>query len=152
MPESPSDLAGRVLKHFTAVHLEVFLGDPVCNPKLRVEVLEEALAHDTPTLVLITPWTINGLAFPPDGTLPDTLTVNRRSLPVFVTDIAGIGVVHSVNLVANTATLASPEAARSAARALSGDFRHAITRAREAAQVADPGRRELFRIRTHRDE
>src|SRR4030067_752605 len=29
LPDSLSELAGRILKHCTAVHLEVFLGDPV---------------------------------------------------------------------------------------------------------------------------
>lgn len=140
----PTDLGIRVEEHFARVHREVFLGDPVSNPRLKVEVIEEAMAHDTPTMLLITPWTINGLAFPPDGTLPETLIINGRSYPVFQADIEGIGLTHSVNLVATVAALASPEAARSAARAIGGEFLKALARAREASQVSDPGRRDLF--------
>lgn len=140
-------LSERILAHFTRVHRDVFLGDPLCNPRLKVEVLDETVAHDTPTLILVTPWTINGLAFPPDGMLPETLAINGRSYPVFVADIDGIGPTHSVNLVATVAGIASPEAARSAARAIGEAFRISLARVREAAQVDDPSRRDLFRLR-----
>lgn len=122
------------------------MGDPLLNPKLKVEVVAEAMAGDTPSLVLITPWTINGMAFPPDGTLPDALTIGGRAYPVFTADIEGIGLTHSVNLAATVATMSSHEGARSAALAVAGPFQEALARAREAAQVTDPGKRRLFRL------
>ena len=122
------------------------MGDPLLNPKLKVEVVAEAMAGDTPSLVLITPWTINGMAFPPDGTLPDTLMIGGRAYPVFMADIEGIGLTHSVNLAATVATMSSHEGARSAALAVAGPFQEALARAREAAQVTDPGKRRLFRL------
>ena len=66
-----ADLAARVLAHFEGVHADVFRGDPAANPRLKVEVLDPEMAGDTPTLVLITPWTLNGMAFPPDGARGD---------------------------------------------------------------------------------
>ena len=141
-----TDLGARVLEHFRRVHSRVFMGDPVSNPKLKVDVLGEAVAHDTPSLVLITPWMLNGLAFPPDGALPETLTINGRAYPVFLADIEGIGLTHSINLVAAVETMTSHAAARSAALALAGPFHEALARAREVEQVADPGRRRLLRL------
>ncbi len=123
-------LARRTQTVFEAVHQRVFLGDPVANPRLAVEVLGAATAHDTPVLVLITPWTLNGLAFPPDGELPATLEVIGRPRQVFSAELEGVGPFRSVNLVSDVSRLARPEEARKLARSFAEPFRAAVERAR----------------------
>ncbi|MDX1691601.1 MAG: [NiFe]-hydrogenase assembly chaperone HybE [Acidimicrobiia bacterium] len=138
-----SDLAARVGDHFRGVHRDVFLGEPMANPRLKVEVLEDVVVADTPTMILVAPWVVNGLAFPPDEALPDSLTIGARTYPVFTADVEGLGVVHSVNLVSDTTALDSQEAARNAAMALAMPFREAVERAR-TDDVADPSKRRLL--------
>lgn len=142
------DLAARVLDHFERVHRDVFRGDPVANPRLKVEVLDPVVVEGAPTLVLVTPWTLNGMAFPPDDRFPDTLTVNTKHLPVFRNTLEGIGSYCSVNLVADVSTLQSPEAARGVGRPLGAAFRSAVEQFR---QIEDRGRRDLLRGRTPQD-
>lgn len=136
-------IGARILEHFQTVHREVFLGDPVSNPKLKVEVLAEEDAGDCPTLVLVTPWMVNGVALPPDGELPASLSINGRTYPVFTAEVEGVGTLHSVNLAATTAAFTSHEAARSVAAAMAGPFREAVAAAR-SGRVADPSRRRLL--------
>jgi hypothetical protein len=138
------DLARRVYDHFEGVHREIFRGDPAANPKLKVEVLDPEMVGDTPTLVLVTPWTLNGMAFPPDARFPDSLAVNTKVLPVFRNELDGIGAYVSVNLVADVSTLQSPDAARGVGRSLGAGFRTAVE---EARQIGDRGRRDLLRGR-----
>lgn len=136
------DLAQRVYDHFERVNREVFRGDPAANTKLKVEVLEPEMAGDTPVIVLITPWTLNGMAFPPDGRFPDSLSVNTKDLPVFRNELDGIGAYCSVNLVADVGNLQSPDIARAIARPLGTAFRAAVD---EARQIGDRGRRDLLK-------
>ena len=144
--EDLDGLAARVLAVFEDIHRRVFLGDPAANSRLKVEVLEPALAADTPTLVLITPWTLNGLAFPPHphGTLPAELMIGRRRRPVFTNSLADIGQYNSVNLVPDVSSLESRAQARSLAEPLAVDFRSAVAAARADASVPDPSRRRLL--------
>lgn len=138
-------LADRVLAHFQRVHEEVFRGDPAANPRLKVEVLDPEMAGDTPTLVLITPWTLNGMAFPPDERFPDSLDINTRKYPVFRNDLEGIGPYCSVNLVADVSNLKSPDAARGVGRPLGEAFRMAVESSRERGTVEDESKRGLFK-------
>lgn len=144
MTNELASLGERVEAVFADIHRRVFLGDPVANARLRVEVVDAALVEDTPTFVLVTPWTLNGLAFPPDDVFPETLRVGPRQLPVFANDIAGLGPYRSVNLAPDVSTLASPADARAVADTLGGPFRDAVGRSRRPQVVADPGRRSFL--------
>lgn len=137
-------LAAATQSAFEEIHRRAFLGDPAANPKLKVEVVEAEMVGDTPTLILITPWTVNGLVFPPDGRRLAALVVGERRLPVFETTVEPIGTYQSVNLVPEVSGFASPSSAREAAQRVAGPFRAAVVRAREAQQVANPSRRDLF--------
>jgi len=144
VPDS-HDLAARVAEYFEKIERTVFRGDPAANTKLRVEVLDQELVDDTPTLVLITPWTLNGMAFPPDDRFPEELTLGKRRYPVFRNVLDGIGTYFSVNLVNDVGNLTSPSAARSVAHPLGRMFREAVARARDQRTVADQERRDLLR-------
>lgn len=142
---SPEALAQRALEFFEGVNRDVFRGDPAANTRLKVEVVEEAMVDDTPTFVLITPWTLNGMAFPPDGRFPESLAVGARECPVFRHEIQGLGEYCSVNLVPDVSRLQSPEAARSAADALASAFREGVAAARADLGVENPDRRSLLK-------
>ena len=120
-------------------------GEPKWNPNLMVEVLEPAMVGQTPTLVLIAPWTISGLMFLADGAALPELTVGKRRFAVRVDSIDTIGTYASVNLVPDVSGLADQEDARHAATALALPFRKAVARALQERTVADPSRRDLFR-------
>ncbi len=134
-----------MLQHFETVERTVFRGDPAVNPRLKVEVLDPELVQDTPTLVLVTPWTLNGMAFPPEGDFPNSLDLGKRSYPVFRNDLDGIGPYCSVNLVSDVGNLQSPDAARGVGRPLGKMFRDAVARARQERVVDDRARRDLFK-------
>lgn len=118
---------------FEGIHRRVFLGDPAANPRLRVEVVGASTVEDTPTVVLVTPWTLNGLAFPPDGVLAASLHLGSRDVPVFPNDLPELGPYQSVNLVADVSWLQSPAAARTLALSLQPEFEAAVGAARRAA-------------------
>lgn len=142
-----AELARRVLEHFESVEEEIFRGDPAANPRLKVEVLDPELVEDTPTLVLVTPWTLNGMAFPPDDEFPASLDLGKRRYQVFRNDLEGIGFYCSVNLVGDVGNLHSPDAARGVGRPLGKMFRTAVAHARQESEVSDPNRRDLFKRR-----
>jgi hypothetical protein len=126
------DLAVGVREAFERVHREHFLGDRAANPQLTVDVLDAALVADTPTVVLITPWTVNGLAFPPDDEFPHELDLAGRRRPVFRVEMPGPGTFRSVNLPPDAASLRSMDQARTLARSWTGHFRDAVQAARQA--------------------
>jgi hypothetical protein len=145
-------LAAGVASTFEQIHRRVFLGDPAANPRLKVEVVGVGLAEDTPVLVLITPWTLNGMAFPDDGRFPDSLAIGGRRFPVFRNDVDEIGPYCSVNLVPNVASFASPADARTAAAELIEPFHDAVASARRELGLPDPSRRRLLRSLTARSD
>lgn len=137
-------LALRTQEVFARIHRDVFLGDPAANPRLHVEVVDPELVVDTPTLVLVTPWTLNGLLFPPDEDVAGDLTVGGRRLPVFRHELPELGPYRLVNLVGDVSQLANPGAARHAARVFGPPFREAVAQARDRGGVTDPSRRRLL--------
>lgn len=143
---TPDEKADRVLERFRRVHDEVFRGDPAANGSLEVEVLGAALAGDIPVVMLITPWTLNGLAFPADDRFPEHLVVNARRYPVFAHELDEVGSYRSVNLVPDVSNLRSQDEARRLASELAEPFRNAVARARDEADVPNPERRRLFRL------
>lgn len=130
-PQSLADLAEAA---FAGVHRRVFAGDPAANPRLPVEVAASATAGDTRTLVLITPWTLNGLIFCPDDDFPAELSI--AGLPpraVYATELEPLGRFRSVNLVPDVSGLPDPERARSLAASWAEPFRAAVEAARTPA-------------------
>lgn len=140
-----SGLAQRVREYFQAVYDDVFADDPATNPSLRVEVIGDATAFDTPIVVLIAPWTLCGIALPPDGRLPSTLRVGHKHYPVLANEVEQIGRYQSVILVPNVSAYTSQKEAQEAARPLAEAFRAAVKKARqEMAEVRDRDLRALF--------
>lgn len=130
---------------FEGVRRTADAGDTAGNSNLVVEVVEAAHVEDTATMILITPWTLDGLMFPAPGRTISELIVGRRRRQVFAGTLDGIGDYLGVNLVADVSGLADRAAARHAAAALGEPFRHAVSRAFQEQGVADPTRRDLFK-------
>lgn len=138
--------AERAKAHFERVHRDVFDGDPAANPNLQVEVVGAGLAADTPVLVLVAPWTLCGLAAPPDGRLPSALRVGHRQYPVLVNEVDGLGEYHSVILVPDVSRYPDQDQILKEAATLAAEFRLAVERAREEmTEVPDADRRAFFR-------
>lgn len=113
-----SALAAAVLEEFRDIHDRVFLGDPAANPNLEVEVLGATSVGATAAMVLITPWTCNGLVFPADRTFPEKVSVGDAVVASRPIDLAGsIGRFWSANLIANVSRFSDQSAARRAAAA-----------------------------------
>jgi hypothetical protein len=142
---SSTVFADRVSEYFQAVNHDVFAGDPAANASLGVEVIDAGMAHDTPVVILIAPWTLAGLATPPDGQLPSALRVGARHCPALANQVAGIGSYWSVLLVPDVFSYRSQDEARAVATSYVEPFRLAVEKARrELTQVTDAGRRSLF--------
>jgi [NiFe]-hydrogenase assembly, chaperone, HybE len=131
-----AEIVADVRAAFERVHREQFLGDSAANPRLAVDVLDPAVVADTPVVVLLTPWTVNGLAFPPDDEFPAELEIAGRRRPVFRIEIPGLGAFRSVNLPPEPSSLRSLAQARGLARSWSGPFQAAVAAAR-AGRAAD---------------
>jgi [NiFe]-hydrogenase assembly, chaperone, HybE len=133
----PDQLVADVRAAFERVHREVFLGDPVANARLTVDVVDVAVVHDAPTLVLVTPWTVNGLVFTPDDDFPETLEIAERRRPVFRVEMTGLPAFRSVNLPVETAALHSMAQARTLARSWVPPLHQAIRTALAAPAQGD---------------
>lgn len=139
------DLTAATLEYFQRVHRDVFAGDPASNPQLEVEVIAPAVIAGAPTLVLITPWTLNGMVFGELPGFPTKLPIGGKTYPVFANTLAELGPYRSVNLVSDVSAVDGPEAARKTARAFVQPFQEAVATALEEAQIEDPDRRNLLR-------
>jgi hypothetical protein len=139
------EIADQTYAYFESIHRDVFAGDPACNPSLAVEVVgpEELAGH--PTLVLITPWTLNGMVFGELADFPSTLSVGARAYPVFAHSLPKLGPYRSINLVPDVSSFGDQESARKAARAYLQPFRNAVAKAIEDMSVGDRDRRDLLR-------
>ncbi|HEY6793212.1 MAG TPA: [NiFe]-hydrogenase assembly chaperone HybE [Kineosporiaceae bacterium] len=120
------DLLHRARTAFEDVHQRVFAGDPSANPRLVVETTEAAVVEGVPTLVLIAPWTLNGLIFPAAGGGPAELMIAGSRRRAFRGDVAPLGVYWSVNLVPDVSRLSSPRQARTLANSFAVPFRDAV--------------------------
>ena len=135
-------IAADVRLAFERVHREQFLGDRLANPRLGVDVIDPAVVEDTPTMVLLTPWTVNGLAFPPDNRLQESLEIAGRRRPVFRVEMPELGAFCSVNLPLEPANLRSMAQARGLARSWVTYFRDAVGGARRATAAATAPRED----------
>jgi hypothetical protein len=143
---NPVPFADKVREHFERVHDEVFTGDPAANPSLDVEVLGISVAHDTPVLVLVAPWTLCGLAEPPDGRLTSTLRVRSRPYPALLNEVDSIGSYWSIVFIPDVSTYLGHDQARAAALEFAEPFRTAVAKVRlELTQVEDETRRALLK-------
>lgn len=109
---------------FATIHHRVFWGDPAANERLRVEVVGERTVAGTTTMLLITPWTINGLIFSPH--LPAVLELAGARRPVHVLELPGLGRFGSVNLVPDVSAVPDQATARSLAASWRKPFRSAV--------------------------
>lgn len=132
MSQELDQVVVKVRQAFDLVHRKHFLGDPVANPRLLVDVLDPAVVEDTPTALLLTPWTINGLAFPPDDEFPEALELAGRRRMVFRVEMAELGPFRSVNLPLEAGGLRSMAQARGLTRSWTGHFQDAVRGARAA--------------------
>jgi hypothetical protein len=121
---------------FERVHRDVSLGDPVANARLTVDVVDAATVYDTPALVLVTPWTGNGLVFL-DGDSPESQELAGRRRTVFRVDVAGVGAFRSVNLPVEAAASRSTVQARTLARSWISPLHLAVHTVRAARAQDD---------------
>ena len=136
----------KVHAYFQGVHRDVFADDPAANPYLSVEIVGAGLADDTPVCVLIAPWTLCGLAAPPDARLPSALRIRNRHYPALSNEVDPIGSYWSVLLVPDVSHYAHQDELRVVAESLAVDFQKAVEKARrELTQVADRDRRLLLK-------
>jgi hypothetical protein len=142
MPERA--LADRVRQAFERIQCSVFLLDPATNPKLTVEVVDAGMASDTPTLIVITPWTLNALAFPPDDRFPLTIRMSGREYAAYPIELPEVGPYRSVVLAPDVSLLPSAVHARKVARMMAPLFRDAVERARRDVTARDASRRRLL--------
>jgi hypothetical protein len=141
--------ATNVFDHFDHIDRTIFAGDPAANDRLRVEITAKSLALDTPVLILLAPWTLCGLAQPPDGNLEVNLKVGHSHYPALKNDVASIGPYWSVLLVPDVSGYESQDEARSAADRLFEPFRSAVEKIRaESTEVKDESRRALLKGHT----
>jgi len=103
------------------------------------------MVASTPTLILITPWTVYGMMFLNEGQVIQELVVGKRRFPVSERTLDDIGRCSSVCLVPDVTGFVDRGAARHAATALAEPFRKAVARALQEQSVANPARRDLFR-------
>jgi hypothetical protein len=125
-----AEIVADVRAAFERVHREQFLADPAANPRLAIDVLDPAVVEDTPTVVLLAPWTINGLAFPPDDEFPSEIEIAGRRRLVFRVEIGELGAFRSVNLPPEPSSLHSMAQARGLARSWAAPFQAAVAAAR----------------------
>jgi hypothetical protein len=71
--------AERIRRVFARIHGPAFDAETELSTGIEVDVVDAGIALDTPTFILLTPWTINGLAFPPDGSFPVAIEIDGTS-------------------------------------------------------------------------
>ena len=123
--------ATTIRRVFEGIHRATFVLDPTTNPHLGIEVVDAGVALDTPTFVVVTPWTLNGLAFPPDDRFPDSLEIRGKAHRAYPIEIPALGRHRSVDLVADVSELPSLGQARKIAQTTAPIFRAAVAKARE---------------------
>ncbi len=142
-------LADEVQACFSEIHRDVFEGDPVSNPNLRVEVVAASEAGPGPVVVVVTPWTVNAMVFPVDTAaeerLPATFRLAGSARRVLANEIEGLGRYLSVNLIPDVSTFTDQDEARAAAAEMGGVFLTQLTAAWEEGSVENPSRRDLFK-------
>ena len=124
---SLDDLVLRADEAFRTVFERVFAGDPGVNAQLDVEAVEPAVVDGVPTLVMVTPWAMSGLVFPP-GDGPVELVIAEVVRRAVRGDVAPLGPYWSVSLVPEVSRLTGAEQARRLATSFAEPFQDAVRR------------------------
>jgi hypothetical protein len=122
--------AERIRRAFATIHGPASDGDSELSTGIEVDVIEAGMALDTPTFILLTPWTINGLAFPPDRSFPVALEVDGATRPVYSIECPELGPYRAVNLAPLGSHFPSAVHARHFAERAAPKFRRAVGEAR----------------------
>ncbi|HAF09106.1 MAG TPA: hypothetical protein VIN63_13185 [Candidatus Limnocylindria bacterium] len=122
--------AERIRSVFATIHGPAFDGDTELSTGIEVGVIEAGIALDTPTFILLTPWTINGLAFPPDQRFPVALEIDGATRPVYSIERSMLGPYRAVNLAPLGSHFPSAVHARHFAERGAPKFRRAVEEAR----------------------
>jgi hypothetical protein len=130
MAHVPTPLQERIRRVFAAIHGPAFDGETELSTGIDVEVFAGGTAVDTPTYILLTPWTINGLAFPPDDDFPSGLALDGRIKVVYAIEDSPLGPYRAVNLAPLGSHFPSPAHARKVAHDYAPMFRRAVEEAR----------------------
>lgn len=125
-----SALEDRIRKVFATVHGPAFEATDELATGLTVDVLDAGVAFDTPTYILVTPWTINGLAFPPDEDFPAAIEIDDQIHVVYSVTRSELGPYRAVNLAPVGSHFPSPAHARRFAEMSARRFRRAVEEAR----------------------
>jgi hypothetical protein len=120
------DLSVRANQAFVRVQERVFADDPDINSRLMVQAVEAEEVEGVPTLVLITPWVMNGLFFPFRDEGPRWLVIAGATRRVHRGDVSPLGIYRCVNLVPDVSRMAGPAQARALAHSYGQPFREAV--------------------------
>lgn len=123
-------LADRIRRVFTAIHGPAFGAHTEVSGVTEVEVIDAGVALDTPTYILLTPWTINGLAFAPDDDFPSGLEIDGQVHVVYSIQHSDLGPYRAVNLAPLGSHFPSAAHARRFAELSAARFRRAVEEAR----------------------
>jgi hypothetical protein len=127
MDQRGGELIRRV---FAEIHGPAFDADTELSTGIEVDVIDAGIALDTPTFILLTPWTINGLAFPPDRSFPIAIEVDGAINPVYSIERSRLGPYRAVNLAPLGSHFPSAAHARHFAERAAPKFRRAVEEAR----------------------
>ena len=121
-----------VLRAFRKIFMQQFKGDPVSNPNLEVDVIDAGQVVSSAgvqhAVVLITPWTINGLLLPGIG-LPEQIQIAANLRPVFTLSNPDCGEYAQVALVPDVSAYTSQKQAHTIANSFVPVFIDAVRKA-----------------------
>jgi hypothetical protein len=122
--------AEQIRRVFARIHGPAFDADTELSTGIEVDVIDAGIALDTPTFILLTPWTINGLAFPPDRSFPVAIEIDRATYPVYSIARSKLGPYRAVNLAPLGSHFPSAVHARHFAERAAPRFWRAVAEAR----------------------
>ena len=112
------------------IHGPAFDADTELSTGIEVDVIDAGIALDTPTFILLTPWTINGLAFPPDRSFPVAIEIDGETHLVYSIARSKLGPYRAVNLAPLGSHFPSAVHAHRFAERAAPTFRRAVAEAR----------------------
>jgi hypothetical protein len=128
--------AEQVRRVFAKIHGPAFDADTELSTGIEVDVIDSGIALDTPTFILLTPWTINGLAFPPDRNFPVALEIDGATHPVYSIERSTLGPYRAVTLAPLGSHFPSAMHARHFAERAAPKFRRSVEEARAFLAMA----------------
>ena len=125
----------RLRSVFARIHGPAFDAETELSTGIEVDVIPAGTAIDTPTFILLTPWTINGLAFPPDKSFPAALAFDGAIYPVYSIEHSKLGPYRAVNLAPLGSHFPSATHARHFAERAAPKFRRSVEEARALLRI-----------------